>query len=86
MKKFKEIETCLECSAKKLIYVGEVFYFALKAVVHPSAPLFDANADNGQGALKPLCVRALKRIFMMNDLDKVRNPLQYANGDSVWWC
>ena len=70
MREFKEIETCLECSAKKLTFVGEVFYYALKAVVHPSAPLFDSHANNGQGALKPLCFRALKRIFLMNDLDK----------------
>ena len=26
----KEIETCMECSAKKLQFVGEVFYYALK--------------------------------------------------------
>ncbi len=31
MNEFKEIETCLECSAKKLIFVSEVFYYALKA-------------------------------------------------------
>ncbi len=30
MNEFKEIETCLECSAKKLIFVSEVFYYALK--------------------------------------------------------
>ena len=71
MRRFREIETCLECSAKRLIHVGEVFYFALKTVVHPVAPLFDPHAENGMGALKPLCIRALKRVFIMNDLDKV---------------
>ncbi|KAK9829241.1 hypothetical protein WJX72_004718 [[Myrmecia] bisecta] len=70
MGRFKEIETCLECSAKKLTYVGEVFYYALKAVMHPTAPLFDPGAQEGQGALRPLCIKALKRIFLMCDTDK----------------
>ncbi|KAL6768446.1 hypothetical protein ACKKBF_B39160 [Auxenochlorella protothecoides x Auxenochlorella symbiontica] len=60
------VETCMECSAKKLQYVGEVFYLALRAVVHPTAPLFDAQAQT----LRPLCSRALKRIFMLCDKDK----------------
>lgn len=28
---FPQIETCMECSARKLQFVGEVFYYALKA-------------------------------------------------------
>ena len=28
---FPQIETCMECSAQKLQFVGEVFYYALKA-------------------------------------------------------
>ena len=31
VKAFPQIETCMECSAKKLQFVGEVFYYALKA-------------------------------------------------------
>ena len=71
MRKFQQIDTCLECSAKQLVNVAEVFYHALKAVVNPIAPLFDAQADSGQGGMKPLCIRALKRIFVLNDRDKV---------------
>lgn len=71
MTRFKLIETCLECSSKKLSNVGEVFFYALKAVLHPIAPLFDPFAENGNGALKPLATRALKRIFLMCDMDKV---------------
>lgn len=82
MKQFREIESCLECSAKHLIHVVEVFYFALKAVIYPVAPLFDPRAENGQGALRPLCVRALKRVFLMNDLDKVRLLLFINEFDS----
>ena len=71
MQKFRQIETCLECSAKQLVNVAEVFYHALKAVVNPVAPLFDAQAEEGQGSMTPLCIRALKRIFVINDVDKV---------------
>ena len=31
VKAYPQIETCMECSAKKLQFVGEVFYYALKA-------------------------------------------------------
>lgn len=31
VKAYPQIETCMECSAKKLQYVGEVFYYALKS-------------------------------------------------------
>ena len=47
MRAHRGIETCLECSARRLVFVGEVFYYALKAVVHPTAPLFDAAAAGG---------------------------------------
>ena len=43
----------------------------VKAVVYPVAPLFDMDANNGAGALRPLCIKALKRIFHMCDRDKV---------------
>ncbi|XXG83501.1 hypothetical protein AAC387_Pa10g1241 [Persea americana] len=66
MQQFREIETCIECSALKLIQVLEVFYYAQKAVLHPTAPLFDQETQN----LKPRCVRALKRIFVLCDDDK----------------
>lgn len=65
VKAFPQIETCMECSAKKLQYVGEVFYYALKSVVHPMAPLYDPESQR----LKPLCARALKRIFLLCDKD-----------------
>ncbi|EIE18377.1 hypothetical protein COCSUDRAFT_38657 [Coccomyxa subellipsoidea C-169] len=68
--KCKEIESCLDCSAKNLIFVSEVFYYAVKAVVHPVAPLFDVHAHNGVGALRPLCIKALMRIFAMCDNDR----------------
>lgn len=43
-----------------------MFYYAQKAVLHPTGPLFDQESQ----ALKPRCVRALKRIFILCDLDR----------------
>jgi Ras family protein T1 len=66
MQQFREIETCIECSASRHIQVPEVFYYAQKAVLHPTAPLFDQETQT----LKPRCVRALKRIFILCDNDR----------------
>ncbi|KAJ3287568.1 ERMES complex Ca(2+)-binding regulatory GTPase gem1 [Rhizoclosmatium sp. JEL0117] len=66
MNEFKEVETCVECSAKQQLNVSEVFYFAQKAVLHPTAPLYDSR----EHALKPACIDALRRIFRLCDLDK----------------
>lgn len=43
MVEFKEVETCVECSAKIPLNVSEVFYFAQNAVLHPTAPLYDTR-------------------------------------------
>ncbi|KAI8093282.1 EF hand associated-domain-containing protein [Halteromyces radiatus] len=66
MNEFKEVETCVECSSKQLLNVSEVFYFAQKAVLHPTAPLYDSR----EHVLKPQCVDALRRIFKLCDSDK----------------
>ncbi|EAU85755.2 mitochondrial Rho 1 [Coprinopsis cinerea okayama7 len=66
MTEFKEVETCVECSAKLPLNVSEVFYFAQKAVLHPTAPLYDSRDH----VLKPACVEALKRIFKLCDTNK----------------
>ncbi|KAF5746744.1 mitochondrial Rho GTPase 1-like isoform X1 [Tripterygium wilfordii] len=66
MQQFREIETCIECSALNHIQIPEVFYYAQKAVLHPTGPLFDQETQT----LKPRCVRALKRIFILCDHDR----------------
>jgi Ras family protein T1 len=66
MNEFKEVETCVECSAKQPLNVSEVFYFAQKAVLHPTAPLYDSR----EHVLKPACIDALRRIFKLCDIDK----------------
>uniref|UniRef100_A0A667XUP8 Mitochondrial Rho GTPase 2 n=1 Tax=Myripristis murdjan TaxID=586833 RepID=A0A667XUP8_9TELE len=65
MNQFSEIETCVECSAKNLKNISELFYYAQKAVLHPTAPLYDPEDKQ----LKPPCVRALSRIFCISDQD-----------------
>jgi len=66
MAEFKEVETCIECSAKIPLNVSEVFWFAQKAVLHPTAPLYDSKKQ----ALKPACIEALSRIFKLCDTNK----------------
>lgn len=66
MADFKEIESCIECSAKLALNVSEVFYFAHKAVLYPTAPLYDARGHT----LKTAATTALCRIFTLCDLDK----------------
>lgn len=40
MEEFPEVESCVECSAKTLHNISEMFYYAQKAVLHPTAPLY----------------------------------------------
>lgn len=67
----RQVETCMDCSAKGLSHVGEVFYTAMKAVIYPSAPLFGPAGANGVGQIKPAAINALNRVFMLCDKDKV---------------
>jgi Ras family protein T1 len=43
----------------------EVVYYAQKAVLHPTLPLFDTHSQQ----LRPKCVAALRRIFRLSDKD-----------------
>ncbi|KAM8947125.1 mitochondrial Rho GTPase 1 isoform 4-T4 [Pelodytes ibericus] len=65
MNQYSEIETCVECSAKNLKNISELFYYAQKAVLHPTGPLYCPEEKE----LKPACVKALTRIFKISDLD-----------------
>ncbi|XP_067044575.1 mitochondrial Rho GTPase 1-A-like isoform X2 [Acropora muricata] len=65
MNDFSEVETCVECSARELKNISEMFYYAQKAVLHPTAPLFSADSKE----LKPLCKAALSRIFKISDVN-----------------
>lgn len=81
----QEVDTCVECSAKLIVNVPEVFYHAQKAVLHPTAPLYDSR-DHVRlvmftcfgsaltygilQVLKKECIAALRRIFKLCDLNK----------------
>ena len=65
MNDYEEIETCVECSARNLKNISEMFYFAQKAVLHPSAPLWNyQDKDLTEG-----CKKALGLIFKICDMD-----------------
>lgn len=66
MRSFKEVETCVECSGKELKNISEVFYYAQKAVLHPTFPLYDAR----EHTLQPKAEAALTRIFNLCDKDR----------------
>ncbi|XP_072125299.1 mitochondrial Rho GTPase 2-like isoform X2 [Mobula birostris] len=65
MNQFTEIETCVQCSAKSLKNISELFFYAQKAVLHPTAPLYSPEDKQ----LKPSCIQALTRIFNISDQD-----------------
>uniref|UniRef100_A0A7N6A8M4 Mitochondrial Rho GTPase n=1 Tax=Anabas testudineus TaxID=64144 RepID=A0A7N6A8M4_ANATE len=65
MNQFQDIETCVECSAKNLKNISELFYYAQKAVLHPTGPLYCPEEKE----LKSSCIKALTRIFKVSDLD-----------------
>ncbi len=64
---YLQIEVCLRCSAQRLLAVRDVFSFAIKMVMYPMAPLFDKTEQS----LRPLCIKALLRVFNICDADQV---------------
>lgn len=60
MAEYREVETSVECSAKTPINVSEVFYFAIKAVMHPTAPIYDCR----DYALKPRYLLSLSKVVL----------------------
>uniref|UniRef100_A0A667X592 Mitochondrial Rho GTPase n=1 Tax=Myripristis murdjan TaxID=586833 RepID=A0A667X592_9TELE len=65
MNQYQDIETCVECSAKNLKNISELFYYAQKAVLHPTGPLYCPEEKE----MKSSCIKALTRIFKVSDLD-----------------
>ena len=77
MNDYEEIETCVECSARNLKNISEMFYFAQKAVLHPSAPLWNYKEKD----LTDKCKRALGRVFKIcdSDNDGLLSDVELAN-------
>ncbi|CAG0914289.1 unnamed protein product [Notodromas monacha] len=65
MRAHREIETCVECSAKTLRNISELFYYAQKAVLHPTAPLYQVE----ERCLTEKAKKALTRVFKICDVD-----------------
>ncbi|XP_035224430.1 mitochondrial Rho GTPase 1-like isoform X5 [Stegodyphus dumicola] len=65
MNEYAEIESCVECSAKTLKNISELFYYAQKAVLHPTTPLYMTETRD----LTEKCKKALTRIFKICDYD-----------------
>ncbi|KAH3688883.1 hypothetical protein WICPIJ_000128 [Wickerhamomyces pijperi] len=66
LKEYKEIESCIRCSAKDKYNINQAYYLCQRAVTHPISPLFDAR----EGKLKSLALDALSRIFFLCDKDQ----------------
>lgn len=64
MRQYAEIESCLACSALRMQNVDEVFFFAVKVVLHPLGPLWDTDVG-----LTPKCRAAMLNIFRQCDRD-----------------
>ncbi|XP_044513479.1 mitochondrial Rho GTPase 2 isoform X4 [Gracilinanus agilis] len=76
MNQFSEIETCVECSAKNLKNISELFYYAQKAVLHPTAPLYDPEEKQKSCFGNPLAPQALEDVKMVvckNTTDGVKD-------------
>lgn len=80
MDRFREVDVCIECSAKTVSNISEVFYFAQKAVLYPTGPVYNVESHS----LRPKAVAALRRIFKLCDKDgdgrlndKELNDFQY---------
>nr|XP_027204426.1 mitochondrial Rho GTPase 1-A-like [Dermatophagoides pteronyssinus] len=77
MNQYKEIEICVECSAKNLDNLSEIFYYAQKTVLYPVTPIYYPE----ERELSDNCKIALKRIFTICDLDNdgILNDLELNN-------
>ncbi|KAG7576106.1 EF-hand domain pair [Arabidopsis thaliana x Arabidopsis arenosa] len=63
MQQYREVETSIQWSAQRLKQATKVLYYAQKAVIHPVGPVFNQETNS----LKPRCIAALKRIFLLSD-------------------
>jgi hypothetical protein len=55
LNQYKELETVIECSAKEMLNVNEVFYFAQKVKYYSHTPFPDANFSCRRFCIPHLC-------------------------------
>jgi len=63
MQEFREVVTCVGCSATNMNLVAEAFYYALNAVLFPMGPLYDLEKRCLVGA----AVTSIERVFSICD-------------------
>ncbi|XP_069762084.1 mitochondrial Rho GTPase 2-like isoform X3 [Narcine bancroftii] len=83
MNQFTEIETCVECSAKNLKNISELFFYAQKAVLHPTAPLYSPEDKQKYCFRNPLSTQALedvKTVVWKNTTDGILDDGLTLNG------
>jgi Ras family protein T1 len=76
LQRFKFVRQCIQCSARNLLNLDEVFLKAQEAVLCPINPLYDLST----GRLAPDCRRALTRIFRIYDKD---NDFLLSNSELI---
>lgn len=63
------METCLKCSAKTLLNLSDIIYYADRSYNYPSSPLYDrshnvgAHASHHMQCLREAVTCILRRIF-----------------------
>ncbi|VVC31939.1 EF hand associated, type-1,EF hand associated, type-2,Small GTPase superfamily,Mitochondrial Rho [Cinara cedri] len=62
---YPEIESYVQCSAKMVMNISEMFCYAQTAILHPTAPLYSVE----EKILTEKCKRALCRVFKICDTD-----------------
>uniref|UniRef100_A0A8B9ST01 Mitochondrial Rho GTPase n=1 Tax=Anas platyrhynchos TaxID=8839 RepID=A0A8B9ST01_ANAPL len=81
MNQYTEIETCVECSAKNLKNISELFYYAQKAVLHPTGPLYCPEEKE----MKPACIKRIcfNTPLAPQALEDVKNVVRKNLSDGV---
>lgn len=82
MEKYPEIESCVECSAKTLHNITEMFYYAQKAVLHPTAPLYNIEEEDVSGGVTFFLCSVLIINVSSSSLTAAREPW-HASSRSV---
>ncbi|NXL93090.1 MIRO1 GTPase, partial [Alectura lathami] len=89
MNQYTEIETCVECSAKNLKNISELFYYAQKAVLHPTGPLYcPEEKEDNDGTLNDAELNFFQRICFNTPLapqalEDVKNVVRKNVSDGV---
>lgn len=53
---YPEVDRCIECSAKTLTNVSEMFYNAQKAVLHPIGPIYSIEEQEVVWTIFIMCI------------------------------